>query len=108
MKARNFHSLIGFCCRHTQSYGVQIAVDQFYDEEAGDYVPELDILCDRVKEAFPDEFTSIMSSVVSGEILFFNTKEEARKLYDIMEGTEFYSIYYAALYGPEGAMTENT
>jgi len=91
-------------CKMTGKFGVYVAGYQFDFESE-----RWDIFIKAVRETFPEkQYLDIMSGVVNDDLILFDTGEDAIKLMKIMCNAYFYSNEYAAMYGPEGHITENT
>jgi hypothetical protein len=109
MKSVNFTDLIETYCQLHNCYAVRIDVDQFWNESTSNFDPEYDSYINRVCQEFEkDQARDILSTTLNSELCVFETEQDAMALYRIMEEKEFESKYYACIYGPKGAITENT
>lgn len=109
MKTVNYFDLIESHCSANNCFAVHISADQFWNESENDFEPEYQIYVDRVFEKFEKEQArDIISATLCNELCTFETKEEAMKLYKIMEAEEFENKFFACIGGPKGLITENT
>lgn len=102
MKRMNWVELLECACKQENMWGVSIKFEQFEEK--------YELFVNKVIEAFPTEMTkpTILGSVICDEFLLFDTEEEARKLYNIMEQEPFTDNVYACLVSPTEFCTENT
>lgn len=109
MKTISFNNLVEQFCAASNCYTVSFSTGSFYDEEKEDYNADYAIFVDRINKTFDrDTALKIFGAGLFDEICVFDNLEDAMKLYDIFEASEFYSKYYAWVCGPSGAITENT
>ena len=110
MKPFNWNRMQELVCKTNSCWGINIAGHQFdFGGEAGLSSPMWDFFIFQVHDLFPQaEALDILSSVINEDLLTFDSERDAWKLYRIMESPELKGNVYAIIYGPEGAITENT
>ena len=99
MKSADKFDLIDAYTRHTGKYAVHIAGEQF---KRGSRERFNKLVCTGFTKP-----SHILYAVTNGDLLVFDTEEEARAVFDIMD-KHFYAEVYSCLSGPEGIITENT
>lgn len=106
MKSFNPDKLFEHYCINNNCFGVYIAGEQFDFEEDTRWQHFIGL----VQETFPEQkqWANILGAVVNSEYIVMDSQEDAKKLMKIMGDSYFYGNEYAAMFGPNGWITENT
>jgi hypothetical protein len=113
MKSYNQHTVHELVTTHLGKYTVYVSNNLDFTNPEDDEV--WNIVHTSVKNEMCDGkigslFSFYMSSILSSDLIEFDTEEEARKFYSIFEQVGVYSSsVFACIYSPtSGALNENT